>query len=119
MDLTIFIGKITEQNTAIQLAVIFIAADILTGLLKAWKNKNLNSSVGRDGFIKKLGWIAGLCLGVAINYVTKINTFLILTATVCMTTELISILENLNDIGINLGCVKKYLDKVKDKENKE
>lgn len=110
------IGVITEPNTAVILCVVFILADIITGYLKAFKNKNINSSISRDGFIKKMGWFVGIALGYIINVITGMNVIVLLVTGVCMLTEFISVLENLSDIGVDLKEVKKYLDI---KENKK
>ena len=111
------IGTVTDVNTAIVLCATFIIADIVTGYLKAWKNKNINSSISRDGFIKKLGWFVGIALGYIINIVTGADVVILLVTGVCMLTEFISVIENFSAIGIDLKGLKKYLD-VKD-ENKE
>ena len=55
-----FIERIMEVNdpkTLFLLCGIFIFTDVLTGYLKAIKNKKINSSVSRDGYIKKISWI--------------------------------------------------------------
>lgn len=113
------IGKITEPNMAFVLCLVFIMGDVITGLLKAWKNKSLNSTIGRDGFIKKLGWVAGLILGYIVFLLTNINLMILLTAGTCIVTEFISILENFSELGIDLKKLGNYLEKVdSDKEKK-
>ena len=61
-----FIETITnnsEPRTIFILCGIFIFTDILTGYLKAFKNKKVNSSISRDGYIKKIGWIVSILFG--------------------------------------------------------
>lgn len=114
-----FIEKImavNEPKTIFILCAIFIFVDVLTGYLKAWKFKELNSSISRDGYIKKIGWVIALLLGFVVDIVIGINIFLIGSAIVCIATEGISVYENLGEIGINLPFAK-YFEKLN--SNKE
>lgn len=109
-----FITKILEINdpkTLFLLCGIFIFTDVLTGYLKALKNKKLNSSISRDGYIKKISWIVAILLGYAIDYLVKVNIFLIGSSIVCITTEAISVYENLSELGIKLPF-KKYFENI-------
>lgn len=112
------IGVITDPNTALILCLVFIVGDIISGYLKAWKNNTLNSSVSRDGYIKKLGWFLGLALGYVINEITGMNAILLTTAGICIVTEFISVLENLSEIGVDLKKLGEHLEKVDNKEEK-
>ena len=106
-----FITKILEINdpkTLFLLCGIFIFTDVLTGYLKALKNKKLNSSISRDGYIKKISWIVAILLGYAIDYLVKVNIFLIGSSIVCTTTEAISVYENLSELGIKLPFIKYF-----------
>lgn len=109
-----FVQKILEVNnpkTLFLLCGIFVFSDILTGYLKAIKNKKVNSSISRDGFIKKISWLVALILGFAIDYFVKVNLFLIGSAIVCIATEGVSVYENLGELGIKLPF-KKYFEKM-------
>ncbi len=109
-----FVQKILEVNnpkTLFLLCGIFVFSDILTGYLKAIKNKKVNSSISRDGFIKKISWVVALILGFAIDYFVKVNLFLIGSAIVCIATEGVSVYENLGELGIKLPF-KKYFEKM-------
>ena len=107
------LSSIRESRTLFILCSILIFTDVVTGYLKALKNKKLNSSVSRDGYIKKIGWIVALMLGVALDYFIRVHIFLLGTAIVCITTEAISVYENLSDVGVKLPFAK-YFEKVKD-----
>lgn len=114
-----FISKITtinEPKTIFLLCGIFIFTDVLTGYLKAFKNKKINSSISRDGYIKKMGWIVALLVGFIIDALVKVDLFLIGSAIVCISTEGISFYENLGEIGINIPF-KKYFEKLDNKES--
>ena len=112
-ELITALSSIRESRTIFIVCAILIFADVLTGYLKAFKNKILNSSISRDGFIKKIGWMIALLLGVALDYFIRIHIFLFGTATVCIITEAISVYENLSDVGVKLPFGK-YFEKVKD-----
>lgn len=115
-----FINKMTELSdpkTIFLLCGIFVFTDVLTGYLKAFKNKKVNSSISRDGYIKKVGWIVAILLGFLVDLLVKVNLFLIGSAVVCIATEGISVYENLSELGINLPF-KKYFEKLENGECK-
>ena len=91
---------------------IMIFTDIITGYLKAIKSKKINSSISRDGYIKKVGWIVSIIFGFIIDFILNIDLFLKGTAIICITTEGMSIYENLNEIGVKLPF-SKYFEKLK------
>jgi toxin secretion/phage lysis holin len=107
------LSSIRESRTLFIICSILIFTDVLTGYLKAFKNRKVNSSISRDGFIKKVGWMVALVLGVALDYFIHVHIFLFGTAVVCITTEAISVYENLADVGVSLPFGK-YFEKVKD-----
>ena len=107
------LSSIRESRTLFILCSILIFTDVITGYLKAFKNRKINSSISRDGYIKKIGWIVALLLGVTLDYFIHVNIFLFGTAIVCITTEAISVYENLSDVGVKLPFAK-YFEKVKD-----
>lgn len=112
-----FINKLLEINdpkTLFMLCGLFVFVDVLTGYMKAVKNKKMNSSISRDGYIKKVGWIVALLLGYAVDVLVHVNMFLIGSAVVCIATEAISFYENLGEIGINLPFAK-YFEKLTEK----
>ena len=105
--------SINEPKTLFMLCGILIFSDVITGYIKAFKFKKVNSSISRDGFIKKISWSFALVLGFAIDYFVKVNIFLIGSALVCVTTEGISVYENFGELGIKLKF-NKYFEKIKD-----
>ena len=110
--------NVNEPKTLFLLCGIFIFTDVITGYLKAFKQKTVNSSISRDGYIKKIAWIIALLLGFVIDYFIQINLFLIGSAIVCIATEGISIYENLGEVGIHLPF-KKYFEKINEGEMNE
>lgn len=105
------ISTMSEPKTIFILCGVLIFTDILTGYLKAFKNKKVNSSISRDGYVKKIGWVISILLGFVIDLLVQVNIFLVGSAIVCIATEGISIYENLGEVGINLPF-KKYFEKL-------
>lgn len=117
-----FIEKLTsinEPKTIFLLCGAFIFADVLTGYLKAFKNKKVNSSISRDGYIKKMGWVVALLVSFLVDMLVKVDLFLIGTAIVCIATEAVSFYENLGEIGNKGLPFKKYFVKLAELNNDE
>ncbi len=115
MDVESFVEQVLEINepkTLFILCGIFIFTDVLTGYLKAFKNKKINSSISRDGYLKKISWLIALILGFVVDYFVGVQLFLVGTAIVCMTTEGISVYENLGELGVKLPF-SKHFEKIK------
>lgn len=110
--------SLKDTQSIFILCGIFISFDILTGYLKAIKKKEINSSISRDGFIKKLGWITAIIFGYLIKYMIGVDMFLFISAIVCIATEGISIYENLGEIGVKLKF-KKYFEKLKEGDEED
>lgn len=106
------IMTISEPKTLFILCGIFVFTDVITGYLKAFKNHKMNSSISRDGYIKKIAWIVALLLGFLVDYFVDVQLFLIGSAIVCIATEAISVYENLDELGINLPFTK-YFEKMR------
>lgn len=94
-----------EQFYTIIIALVFNALDLITGIIAAVKNKDIQSAKLRDGLFKKVGFM--LCYFVAllvdtqgsrIGFQLGISILPIIILYVC-TTELVSILENICKIN--------------------
>lgn len=107
--------SITEPRIIFILCGLFVFTDVLTGYVKALKFKKLNSSISRDGYIKKIGWVIAILFGFLIDIFVGENIFLVGSAVVCITTEGISVYENLSEIGVKLPF-NKYFEKSVHKE---
>ncbi len=97
-----------EKLYSIIIALIFNAVDLLTGFICALKKKDIKSSKLRDGIFKKFAFLICYFLawvldnyGVYIGFDISINILPILVAYV-VTTELVSILENIGKINPDL-----------------
>lgn len=97
-----------------------IVLDILTGIIKAWLNKNLNSTIGRRGLVEHL---AVLVLGVTVYpYLIFIGFEEVATAFIFffIATYGLSLIENLSEIGVPFPKgIKKRLEKIKEHFDEE
>ena len=107
----------------VKLALAFMVIDVFTGVLKAVKNKELNSTKAREGIYKKASFILFIAFGYladyAMNYVNMGFSFPA-AATICtliIVTEAISVLENLGQINPDLvKLVAPFLSALNKKE---
>lgn len=97
-----------------------IVLDILTGMIKAWVNKTLNSTIGRRGLIEHL---IVLVLGVTVYPYLNFIGFEEVAATFIfffIATYGLSLIENLSEIGVPFPKgLKKRLEKIKDHFDEE
>lgn len=107
----------------VKLALAFMVIDVFTGVLKAVKNKELNSTKAREGIYKKASFILFIAFGYladyAMGYVNMSFNFPA-AATICtlvIVTEAISVLENLGQINPDLvKLVAPFLSALNKKE---
>ena len=107
----------------VKLALAFMVIDVFTGVLKAVKNKELNSTKAREGIYKKASFILFISFGYladyAMDYVNMGFSFPA-AATICtlvIVTEAISVLENLGQINPDLvKLVAPFLSALNKKE---
>lgn len=110
----------------VKLALAFMVIDVFTGVLKAVKNKELNSTKAREGIYKKASFILFIAFGYladyAMDYVDMGFSFPA-AATICtliIVTEAISVLENLGQINPDLvKLVAPFLSALNKKEEGE
>lgn len=107
----------------VKLALAFMAIDVLTGVLKAVKNKELNSTKAREGIYKKASFILFIAFGYLADYAmdyVNIGFNLPAAATICtliIVTEAISVLENLGQINPDMvKLVAPFLSALNKKE---
>lgn len=107
------------------LVVAFICLDIITGLLKAVYEKNLESECIRKGLIHKIGEILAVAVAFLIEYsqtvILSINFDIPIVKGVCIyiiLMEILSVLENICVINPQLRKVfSPYLKKLREKES--
>lgn len=110
----------------VKLALAFMVIDVFTGVLKAVKNKELNSTKAREGIYKKASFILFIAFGYLADYAmdyVDIGFSFPAAATICaliIVTEAISVLENLGQINPDLvKLVAPFLSALNKKEEGE
>lgn len=93
---------ITEIKTLFIIATVVIAVDTVSGLIKAFYNKQYNSSINRQGIASKLMWFLLLSLGSAIQLLLGTPVLNILIIVNCVLSEIMSVFENARDCGVEL-----------------
>ena len=101
----------------------FILFDIITGLLKAWHNKNIDSTILRQGLFNKLAEIVAVAFAAFLQYGgqyihmgIELPVVAVVSSYICLM-EFISVIENLCEVNPHLAKVfEKYLKKAKEKE---
>ena len=61
------------DNKTLQILIVFIALDVIFGVLRAIKEKKLNSTIGIDGIIRKVAMISTIIVCIILDYLVKIN----------------------------------------------
>lgn len=92
--------------------LVFMILDYATGMVRAWRARELSSKVGVDGIIKKVGYMVLVVVAMGVDYlifsgltaagiVVPCNLwFGMLVSIWLIINEMISILENLSKIGV-------------------
>ena len=93
---------------------VVMVIDYITGMISAWKKSDLSSKKGVFGIVKKVCYLALVCVGVGVDWliysglkqvgldVNYTIFFGVLVTVWLVINELISILENLRNIGVPL-----------------
>lgn len=90
----------------LDLLVILMLADIITGVLKAFKEKRLRSRTALFGYARKIGVFAVIILANIIDIILALNgAVAVATVLFYIANEGLSILENLSQIGVKVPKV--------------
>ena len=65
--------EIMVHNKGVQLLIIFITIDVIFGVLRAIKEGKLNSTIGIDGVIRKVGMIITICVCILVDIIISID----------------------------------------------
>lgn len=65
--------EIMVHNKGVQLLIIFIVLDVIFGILRAIKEGKLNSTIGIDGIIRKVGMIITICVCILVDVIISID----------------------------------------------
>ena len=112
------IAALISYLGAIAIPVIILTAamiiDYITGMISAWHKSELSSQKGVFGIVKKVSYLALVCVGMGVDWLiysglsqvgvtTSYTVFFGVLVTIWLIiNELISILENLKNIGVPL-----------------
>lgn len=116
---TVLVYMFGGIDVAMQCLLIAIAIDYVSGLIKAYVTKTLDSKIGFKGILKKIGILCIVCLAVLLDRITgESGAIRTLVIYYFVANEGLSILENLSIAGLPIPqSIKKALQALK-KENK-
>jgi toxin secretion/phage lysis holin len=121
--LTLLLSFVTSllggYDMAIQVLTTLIVVDYITGIMKATTRKELSSYLGFKGLMKKVAMYLGIIVAVQLERVIgQPNTIRNLVAFGFVANEGISILENLDAMGIKINILKNHFDNMRNENNK-
>lgn len=118
MDFTILIDKLNFSNIIWQIItpLIFSLADIITGYIQAWINKNIDSQKMRIGLLHKVLIILVVILSFIIQFAFSIKYIAGVVCVYVVLMEMVSIFENLKKAGVDIGKLGNII-KEKTEEN--
>lgn len=116
---TVLVYMFGGFDVALQCLLIAIVIDYISGLIKAYVTKTLDSKVGFKGILKKVGILCIVCLAVLLDRITgESGAIRTLVIYYFVANEGLSILENLSIAGLPIPqSIKKALQALK-KESK-
>ena len=116
---TIIIWIFGGIDIALQCLLIAIIIDYLSGLIKAFNTKTLDSKIGFKGILKKVGILCIVALAVVVDRITgESGAVRTLVIYYFVANEGLSVLENLSIAGLPIpASIKKALQAL-EKENK-
>lgn len=106
----------TSNLWVLLLPLALMGLDIITGLVKAWSNEDFKSKKMRTGLSKKIGEIAIIVIGELFQYSLTLPTYIMTCVSLYISfMELMSNVENLNELGVPLPAfITKVLQSVDD-----
>ena len=107
-------------DRALEILLIFIALDYLTGIGAAMKTKTLKSSIGFEGLMKKATIFLVVILAAQLDRITgnAAGVFRTATAFFFISNEGLSILENVGEMGVKLPAfIAGALTKLRDEND--
>lgn len=64
---------IMVHNKGVQLLSIFIVLDVIFGVLRAIRERKLNSTIGIDGIIRKVGMIITISVSILVDMIVRVD----------------------------------------------
>jgi len=114
-----FIYLLGGVDVALTCLLVAIVLDYISGIMKAYVNKQLSSQIGFKGIVKKVGVLLVVMLAVLVDRVTgETGAIRTLVIYYFVANEGLSIIENLGQAGVPIPeSIRKALKALK-KENK-
>ena len=114
----LLVGLLGGWDMALQILVLFVVLDYITGLTAAWYEKKLDSNVGLRGITKKILLFIPVVVGYWFDQAMGTEIFRSLAIFFYMANEGLSILENLGRAGVPIPApLKVALEQLKQKSN--
>ena len=60
-------------NKGVQVLIIFIVLDVIFGILRAIRENKINSTIGIDGIIRKVGMMCTICVCILIDVIIDVD----------------------------------------------
>ena len=111
--------------------LVMMILDYISGMAAAWMHSELSSKIGAKGIVKKVGYMALIVVAMGVDYlicsgIAAVDVaipynmwFGLLVAVWLIVNEMISILENLDRMGVPIPeFLRKILSKLKISDNK-
>jgi len=93
-------------DIALEVLLVVMVLDYITGLLKAWVNGTLDSRIGKKGIVKKIGYLTLVVLAVCLDHLAgETGAIRTLVIYFFVANEGITIVENWGAIGLPLPKV--------------
>ena len=106
-------------DKSLEILLIFIIMDYITGVAAAYKTKTLKSSIGFEGLMKKGSVFLIVILAAQLDRITgnAAGVFRTATAFFFIANEGLSIVENVGEMGVKLpGFITGALTKLRDEQ---
>ena len=65
--------EVMVHNKGVQLLSIFIILDVIFGVLRAIREHKLNSTIGIDGIIRKVGMIITISVSILVDMIVRVD----------------------------------------------
>lgn len=68
-----YVFNLLANNKSIQILVIFIVLDVIFGVLRSFKERKTNSTIGIDGIIRKTGMMITIVVAIILDKIANID----------------------------------------------
>lgn len=65
--------KMISNSKSVKILIVCIILDVIFGILRALKEKKINSCIGIDGIIRKVGMVLSIAFCFVIDYISHFN----------------------------------------------